>query len=434
MYKSLPGFREFYPEDCYIRNYIFDVWRQTGLVSGFQEYDGPILEPLELFTAKSGDEISKQLFSFEDQGGRKVALRPELTPSLARLVGAKSNGMPKPIKWFNIGENFRYERPQKGRLRSFYQFNADILGETSVGADVEVIGLMIAALKRFGAEAQDFIVRLSDRNIWEYLLESYEVNEEGIGMVLSVLDKMEKISEDKIQEELKNCLGEKADIFYKQAKNLFKIETLEDLRRFLLTSGNEKLMARLKDWEFLIKGLEDLGYADFIKIDLSIVRGLAYYTGFVFEAFQLIGTARALAGGGRYDNLVKKLGYGDLPAVGFAMGDVTLRDFLEIKGILPKYEPKPTVYVVFEEEVAQMAMSAVTLIRNQGLRTEYSLKAQKLDKQIKNAAQSKSKLILIFKEEHFQRKEVIIQNTENKTETIVEVGHLIESIFDKLSK
>lgn len=428
MFQSLPGFRDFYPEDCSIRNHIFKIWRQSARLFGFQEYDAPVLEPLELLTTKSGEEIVTQLFNFVDRGGRAITLRPEMTPSLARLVGAKANSMPKPIKWFNISENFRYERPQKGRLRSFYQFNCDIFGEPSPTADAECIALLIYSLTAFGLNSQDFCIRLSDRNLWVYFLHKWGIEgEENTHKVLSIIDKIEREKPEKTLELLTPFFHEQALSFFEQAQELAKLNSLEALQNFFrkqCTSLN--IEKRLEEWKLLIENLTALNLMPFIKIDLSIVRGLAYYTGFVFEAFQLIGQARSLSGGGRYDNLVKKLGGPDLPAVGWAIGDVTLRDFLELKNLLPKYFDSPEYYVISENHHCQLiALHDVNRMRTEGYRVEYPLKDMALGKQIKQASDIGAKFALIYGENEIESNSLIIKDLTLRQEIKIPRDHLI---------
>lgn len=433
MFKSLPGFREFYPEECSIRNHIFKLWRQSSRMFGFQEYDAPILEPLELLTAKSGEEIVGQLFSFEDKGGRAVTLRPEMTPSLARLVAAKANSMPKPIKWFSIGENFRYERPQKGRLRSFYQLNCDILGEPSPAADAEIIALLIRCFTCFGLTANDFCVRLSDRDLWVYFLHKCGLQDDNtIQHTLSIIDKMERESPEKTLEKLKEVFGKKAESFLAQATELASLDTLKGLQDFFKKESSEDLDRRLEDWIHLLGTLSNLGLDAFIKIDLKIVRGLAYYTGFVFEAFQLIGKGRALAGGGRYDHLVKKLGGPEVPAVGFGFGDVTFRDLLELKGLVPKYIDKPDFYVAFEDPVKgrRDALKDVAEMRKLGYRVEYSLKisGNGIRKQLKAANQLGAHFALIYGEDELKNNTVTIKDLNQRKEITVTRKKFFEEV------
>lgn len=391
MFKTLPGFREFYPEDCAKKNYIFGVWRRAARSFGFSEFEPPVLEQLDLFTEKSGEEIKSQLFEFVDKGGRAVSLRPEMTPSLARMVGAKAAGIRRPVKWFAIGENYRYERQQKGRLRAFFQYNADILGEESLDADAEVIALLIESLRGFGLTENEFKLRLGDRTLWVLFLESAGVPDAKIISVLSVIDKLEKASPEALREMTVAALdgtGLDADALVGKIKNFISLRDLDSMRAAFDADGElaERVDARIADWRKLVSILESLGVGAFISPDLSIVRGLAYYTGFVFEAFQTAGTGRALAGGGRYDNLVKKLGYQDMPAVGFGMGDVTVSDLLELVGKSGELRDAPDAYfVIGSENVRPKALEIISALRRSGVKTDYPLKQASFGKQFKQA-------------------------------------------------
>ena len=398
-FKSLPGFREFYPEDCALRNFTFSVWRDTACRFGFREWDAPALEPLELFTEKSGEEIVSQLFNFEDKGGRKVSLRPEMTPSLARLVAARAGTLRRPIKWFGIGENYRYEKQQKGRLRAFYQYNADILGEPGCAADAEIIALCIESLRAFGLEKEDFRLRLSDRTLWFLFLENIGIADEATAVkVLGVVDKLERVDADGIAEMMRAALAETQ---LDPAKTLATVREFVALKDFpaieKFFSGNEKLAARLDEWRKLLGLLDALGVGEFVNVDLTIVRGLAYYTGFVFEAFQIVGEGRALAGGGRYDKLVKKLGGPERPAVCFGMGDVVLKNLLEEKGILPEFVDAPDFYaIVLGDENRATALADVSLLRRAGMRVEYAFKDGKFGKLIQTAEQVGARYVLVY--------------------------------------
>lgn len=391
MFKTLPGFREFYPEDCAKKNYIFGVWRRAARSFGFSEFEPPVLEQLDLFTEKSGEEIKSQLFEFVDKGGRAVSLRPEMTPSLARMVGAKAAGIRRPVKWFAIGENYRYERQQKGRLRAFFQYNADILGEESLDADAEVIALLIESLRGFGLTENEFKLRLGDRTLWVLFLESAGVPDAKIISVLSVIDKLEKVSPEALREMTVAALdgtGLDADALVGKIKNFISLRDLDSMRAAFDADGElaERVDARIADWRKLVSILESLGVGAFISPDLGIVRGLAYYTGFVFEAFQTVGMGRALAGGGRYDNLVKKLGYQDMPAVGFGMGDVTVSDLLELVGKSGELRDAPDAYfVIGSENVRPKALEIISALRRSGVKTDYPLKQASFGKQFKQA-------------------------------------------------
>lgn len=398
----------------------------------FREFDGPVLESLELFTAKSGPEIESQLFCFEDKGGRQVSLRPELTPSLARMVAARANGLKRPIKWFSIGDNFRYERQQKGRLRCFTQLNVDLLGEAGPSAEIELIALLVQSLLGFGLSDEDFYVRLSDRNLWVLYLAALGYEDEAIGGILGVVDKWERMPEEKLLAQLQEVAGDGAAELKGAVDAFLKLDSVEAIRsRFAeLESSDEaksELEARLSDWEVLLDGLGAMSLASFIKIDLSIVRGLAYYTGFVFEAFDKKGEFRALAGGGRYDTLVKKMGGPDMPAVGFGMGDVVLGELLKARGKMPQFVDSLDFYVVSGGEAEKLAaLSDVALLRQAGYSVEYGLKPQAFGKQFKVATGSGARFALIYGSEELERGVVKLRNLADRAEQDVSRERLLE--------
>ncbi|HXA45448.1 MAG TPA: histidine--tRNA ligase [Candidatus Angelobacter sp.] len=376
--ERLPGFRDFYPEplphtdvwSADARQFIFNQWREIARRYGFREYDGPPLEPLELFTTKSGDEIIGQLYNFTDKGDRAVSLRPEMTPTLARMVAAHERNYKKPVKWFAIPQLFRYERQQKGRLREHFQFNADLLGESDPSADAELIALLIDTLRSFGLSAEDFVIRLSSRNAWQ---EFYQRHAEGTAAAdpareyefFQVIDKLERTPPEESQAKLA-ALG----------------SSLAEVNEFI-KSG--KPTAEL---ESILQNLADRGLRDFVKIDYQVIRGLAYYTGVVFEAFDRKGEFRAIAGGGRYNNLVKLISGGkvDLPALGFGMGDVVLLELLKARGRLPKFDSPMDVFVLIEDEnLRTISLKLVQDLRGAGHAVDYPLTATKSDKQFKRA-------------------------------------------------
>lgn len=438
-FETLPGFREFYPDACACRNAIFDVWRRTARSFNFLEYDAPVLEPLELYIEKSGEEIVGQLFNFEDRGGRAVAMRPEMTPSLARLVGAKANSLKRPVKWFSVGEFYRYERPQKGRLRAFYQYNVDIFGEPGAGADAELIALCVQALKGFGLGIEDFKIRLSDRDLWLLILAAEGLDTSASMAVLGIIDKMERMEREKVIAKLAEVLGDEAEAFLGRVESAIAIRDFNQLCSFiegLPLEGDlaEQAKARISDWKSLMASLDYAGAAEFIQIDLGIVRGLAYYTGFVFEAFEATGAGRALAGGGRYDRLVKKLGGPDMPAVGFAMGDVTLADLLESKGLLPEVNQAPDcVLIIGGSEARPAAMQDAAALRAQGISVDYPLKDQGFSKQFKSATQSGAKLALIYGSEELERGVVKVRDLQAAEEGDVERSQLSAAIAERLA-
>ena len=433
-FKTLPGFREFYPEQFAKKSYIFSCWRSAARSFGFQEFEPPVLEQLDLFTEKSGEEIKSQLFEFVDKGERAVSLRPEMTPSLARMVGVKAAGIRKPVKWFAIGENYRYERQQKGRLRAFYQYNADILGEQSLNADAEIIALLIDSLRAFGLNESQFKLRLGDRNLWVLFLQNFGVDDSRMTQVLSVIDKLEKVSPEALLEMMIVALsgsGLSAEKLISDIKILVSLRSIDELEQFFKSTAQDSdgISARIADWRMLLDLLAGLSVAQFVSIDMGIVRGLAYYTGFVFEAFQTVGSGRALAGGGRYDNLVGKLGYQDMPAVGFGMGDVTVGDLLELVGLEKSDDFSPEVYVVIgAESVRKNALEVVRILRASGKRVDYPLKSTGFGKQFKQADAVGAKFAVIVGEDEVAKAVVKVKNLKTAEEQEVSISDIVSAV------
>ena len=380
--KGLPGFRDFYPEpiptaDSWsmdLRRYIFDTWRGTAERYGFREYDGPPIEELGLYTKKSGDEIVGQLYNFNDKGDRDVSLRPEMTPTLARMAASHTRNYKKPIKWFSIPQLFRYERQQKGRLREHFQLNADIIGEENQAADAELITLLIDTLRDLKLTSEDFVVRLSSRRAWQDFFENGDGQEKDAYDFYQIIDKLDR--EDPA------VSGEKL------AKLGFSIYQINDF----IESGQatDELAA-------IIGNIEARGLGNFIKIDYRIIRGLAYYTGPVYEAFDKRGKFRAIAGGGRYDHLVKLVSGGrtDLPALGFGMGDVVLAELLKERGLVPALGQVLDAFVqITDESLRDASLGLVQQLRQAGLSTEYPLLKAKQEKQFKRALELKAKWLV----------------------------------------
>jgi len=432
-FQSLPGFREFYPEDFSRRQHIFRHWRKNATVFGFQEYDAPVLEPLELYKAKSGDEIEAQLFNFTDKGARDVALRPEMTPTVCRLVGAKAGSLKRPIKWFSIGEFYRYERAQKGRLRAFHQFNADIFGEPGPEAEIELIALLIQCLAGFGLTKDDFYVRLSDRDLWFFYLAALGFNEVQVRDILSAVDRFEKMGNDAFKGYAETH-GPLAPELKDKVLAFLRIKNLTELEAALAPYLTDKISLRLAEWRKVIDGLAAMGLSDFISVDLGVVRGLAYYTGFVFEAFDRKGDLRALAGGGRYNELIKKLGYADLPAVGFAIGDVTTGLLLEQRGLTPTFANAPDIYMVLGGEAErQAAFADIHALRSAGWRVDYPFKDSAFGKQFKTAAESGAKLALIYGGDELAKGVVKVRNMTDRSEREVPRDQVLAVVRDILT-
>lgn len=373
--QPLPGFRDLYPGDFARRNYLTGRWRETARRYGFVEFDGPTLEPTDLYRRKnSGGEILGQLYEFTDKGERDVSLRPEVTPTLARMIAARHRDFPKPLRWFNVGTCFRYERQQRGRLREFLQFNCDLVGDASPSADAETVALLVDLLRSFGLTEEDFAVRLSDRSTWQEFLSAHGIAKERAGEFLQIVDRMEKMPAEKTEALL--------------APFGVPLATLGD---FIAKSEIPSLKPLLAD-------LEARGLRGFVRPDLGVVRGLAYYTGVVFEAFALKGNLRAIAGGGRYDRLLSDLsdGHADLPAVGFGMGDAVL---LELLGECPgakaleeaalKADAAVQLYLVIAAEGHRPeALALAQKLREAGWRVAYPLGAEKVGKQFGTAEAS----------------------------------------------
>ncbi len=429
-FQSLPGFRDFYPEDFSRRQHIFRNWRSAATSFGFQEYDAPVLEPLELYKTKSGDEIEAQLFSFTDKGGREVSLRPEMTPTVCRMVGEKAGALKRPIKWFSIAEFYRYERAQKGRLRAFHQFNADIFGEAGPEAEIELIALLIQCLAGFGLTKDDFYVRLSDRDLWFFYLEALGFTDAQARSVLTAIDRYEKAGDEafKVYTEAHGVMpADRKD----KVLAFLKIKSLPELETALAAFNSEKLAARLADWRKVLAGVSAMGLADFIAVDLSVVRGLAYYTGFVFEAFDRKGDLRALAGGGRYNDLIKKLGYADLPAVGFAIGDVTTGLLIEQRGLAPAHGTAPQVYVVIGGEAERKAAFAdIQALRAAGLRVEYPFKDLAFGKQFKAASESGARIALIYGGDELAKGVVKLRDLADRAEREIPRDQVVTLVRD----
>jgi histidyl-tRNA synthetase len=435
-YQTLPGFREFYPEDLARRNHIFRLWRRSAHAFGFAEYDAPVLEPLELYKAKSGDEIENQLFSFTDKGGRDVALRPEMTPTVCRLVGARANALKRPIKWYSIGEFYRYERMQRGRGRCFFQFNADIFGEAGIEAEIELIALLVQTLAAFGLTEQDFYVRLSDRNLWFHFLEALGLDEARSRTVLGAVDKYEKAGDDAFKEYAEQ-FGPLDPALKERILGFLKITSLPALEAAVAGLGGDKISPRLAEWRRLLGALEAMGLGGFVQVDLGVVRGLAYYTGFVFEAFDRKGELRAIAGGGRYNDLVKKLGGPDLPAVGFAIGDMTFALLLEQRGLMPPLVQKPDVFCVIDGEQGQAAaFPHVQALRATGYRVEYVLRFAELafGKQFKAATESGARLALIYGGNEVAKDVVKIRDLNDRSEQEVPLAGAVDVAKDLLGR
>ncbi len=382
---KLPGFRDFVPRDLEGRNHIFGTWRQVARRFGFQEYDGPPLEPLDLYIEKSGPEIVEQLYEFRDKGGRRVALRPEMTPTLARILSQRSRGMAKPVRWFSIPQLFRYERSQRGRLREHFQLNVDILGEAGVAADAEVLAVAIDVLRGLGLTRADFSARVNDRRLVMAVLSAAGVPLEKHDQCLAVIDRAGRIGAAGVRERLAG-LGLAADA----ATTVLELVTEGAWDRLQHRFSNQppvlEAMEPLQEYRTI---LEAMGLGDYLRFDFAIVRGLAYYTGIVFELFDREGAFRAICGGGRYDHLLARFGGEPLPAVGFGMGDVVLGELLRDRDLLPRTAYPCDYFVAWvgpEQRPAGLRMSR--RLREAGFSVLYDLRPRSVGKQLRAAARA----------------------------------------------
>jgi histidyl-tRNA synthetase len=386
---ALPGFRDFYPKELAERAHIVGTWRRVAHRYGFAEYDGPPLEPLELYTKKSGDEIVGQLYNFTDKGGRELALRPEMTPTVARMVGERANALRKPVRWFAVPQLFRYERQQRGRLREHFQLNVDIFGEAGIAADAELLAVAIDIMREFGLTGDDVKVRYSDRRLLNALLAARGVHESSYGAVYAVLDKLERQPRDVSLAKLTagGLTPAAAEELLAFVEASVRAGTLASVRGpGGLAADGERLAGELERYVAYVGELTGTDPDAWLRLDLSIVRGLAYYTGVVFELFDARGEFRAVCGGGRYDTLLGSLGGADLPALGFGMGDVVLGELLRSRGLMPDVAPAIDAWVAAADGAAFTdVLTAAGALRRLGHSAEYALREQKLDKQQKAA-------------------------------------------------
>lgn len=421
-FARLPGFRDFVPEDLAFREHIFNAWRRVSRRYGFQEYDGPPLEPLALYTEKSGEEIVGQLYNFEDKGARQVTLRPEMTPSLARILGERSRALPKPIRWFCMPQLFRYERQQRGRLREHFQWNVDVVGEEGVGADVEVIAVALDGLRELGLREADIVARVSDRPLLSEVLTAFGVTEDRRSAAFAIIDKMERTSPDRSLERFQAEVGFD-ERTAREALDLFEAGTLDGVEeRFGDREGVAPEVKRLKKY---FGSLEAMGLGPYVEFDFRIVRGLAYYTGIVFELFDRKGELRAICGGGRYDRLLELVGGDPLPAVGFGMGDVVLGELLKARGLGPDTRAEVDYFIVIiDEGLRELALTVAHAQRDRGATVLYGLKEQAVRKQFTNAGNAGAREVIVLGPDEVARGVAVVRDMTSGKERDVPLEEL----------
>ena len=422
------GARDFYPEEMRVRNYIFDTWKKVCKSYGYQEYDGPFIEPFEIYAAKSGEEIvNQQLYSFIDRGDRKVAIRPEMTPTLARMVAQKYKALPRPIRWFSIPNLWRYEKPQRGRLREHYQLNVDMFGISGAEADFEIVLIYYDLAKAFGAKDNMYQIRVGNRRLMDDVYKSFKISAEQSARVNKAIDKKNKITNDDFLQLLKND----AKLTQVQIDNL--VNFLENPQLTI-----QKLANTSKGAEEVCKLLQKVsGYDNSvpIKYDPTIMRGFDYYTGNVFELYDLNPkNPRALSGGGRYDDLVEMFVGEKLTGIGFGLGDVTWKDFLETWNLLPSFESE-TEYLVLmwpnaSDLLTQKTYNLAKQIRDKNKSCEILLETDtKIYKQLKYADKKGIKYAIMLGEEELKNNTVTIKDLKSGEQTKIGINQFISRNF-----
>ncbi|CAN5269217.1 histidine--tRNA ligase [soil metagenome] len=421
---ALPGFRDFYPQELAERDHLMRIWRDVARRFAFVEFDGPPLEPLELYTKKSGEEIVAQLYNFVDKGGREVALRPEMTPTFARMVGAKVQSLRKPVRWFSVPQLFRYERQQKGRLREHFQLNVDIVGEADVTADAELLAVAIAVVQQCGLTERDVVARISDRRLLNVFLAALgppQIQEAAY----ATLDKLRRESRTTLQGRLADAGV--ADDVAREILSLGELSTIADLREWAAahgcTTAAEEHVARLERYLAL---LEAHGAAGWVTLDLSIVRGLAYYTGIVFELFDRAARFRAICGGGRYDTLLAALGGDDLPALGFGMGDVVLLEILRAHDLISVTPLELDYWIATEDsDLFSDVVRVATALRRSGSNVEYSLRRQPLARQLRTASSAGARAVVILRRDRWPAGRLVVKRMDDGSETEQSLDELV---------
>ena len=403
-FQTVKGMRDFYPDAMRVRNWILDTWRRVSLRNGFEEFDAPILEYLDLFTAKSGEGIVSELFNLTDRGGRQLAIRAEMTPSLARMINAKINSLPRPIKWFCLPQVCRGETPQKGRGREFFQWNIDIVGENSGLADAEGVFVAVDALREFGLSSADVTVRYSSRALLSGLLQSFAVDGPAAAKVMATIDKRAKVPADvfdkMLAESLPDAAAQAAVKKYIDLGAGGGAVTADQVAGGLGLAPTPAMSAALEDLKKFQEALAAFGIAEWCRFDPAIIRGLAYYTGIVYEIYDNAGELRAVAGGGRYDNLLEALGGPAVPATGFGMGDIVLGILLADKGKVPaSLKSAGLDFFVMDdgEGMVEKVLATVGALRSKGLSADFNYKRQGVGKQLKDANKRGAKCAVIVR-------------------------------------
>ena len=418
--QPVKGTRDFFPDEMRLRNWLFEVWRNVSVQAGFEEYDTCVLEHEELYIRKAGDEISKQLYSFEDKGGRRLSLRPEMTPSLARLVLQHKKSLSFPIKWFSMPQCFRYERMTKGRRREHFQWNADIIGQAEIVAEAEILMLLISACELMGLSAKEIRVFINDRRILNSILSQISVPQEMHSEVLVIMDKRDKISIEALSKLLQD-IGMSTTQVDQLNEYLLKSDLIELKKDLNDTQGIDEL-------QNLMDMMETAGFSDYLQFDISIVRGLSYYTGAVFEVNSPGKQHRSICGGGRYDSLLSTYGGEIVPAVGFGFGDVVVLDVLKDLERFPELPRKLDYTIIpFAREQVGTALNIAAILRQQGSTVDCNFSMKKMKKTLQQAGESgAAKAILLFPDE-LSENMVVIRDLRLHEQNPIKITDLLSS-------
>ncbi len=421
------GTRDFYPPEMARRNWIIDGWKKASLRNGFEEYDGPIFEYLTMYQVKSGQEIVEQLFSLQDRGGRELAIRPEITPTLARMVNQKINALPRPIKWFAVPRLCRAERPQKGRLREFFQWNIDIIGEDSGQADAEIIFTTLDYLRSVGLTSRDIRAKISSRRLLAAILTSIGIPAERLEGLYAVLDKKPKLPVETFDAMLAEQVPDAEQA--RKIRDLMALDSVDQIAK--IAEPNETLTKAADELRSVFDILNAMDMAEYCTFDPSIVRGLAYYTGVVFEVHDIAGELRAICGGGRYDNLLRDFGGPAIPATGMGLGDCVLEILLEERGLLEKQVPKRELehfVALADPEMAKAVYEIVARIRLRGHSANFSYRQGGLSKQLKEAAGQNATTCVIIGQEYRDKRQVALKNMATGVQELVDVEQFVSSL------
>jgi len=401
-----------------IRNWLFDNFRSAARSHGFEEYDSSVLEHEELYTRKQGEEITQQLYNFEDKGGRRVALRPEMTPSLARMVMARAGAMPTPMKWFSIPQCWRYERTQRGRGREHYQWNVDIWGSDAVQADAELLSVLTSFFEGVGLNADDLVIRISSRKVLEEVLGSLGISGDAFAATCIIVDKMDKLPAEVVEQQLSDQgLDSDAIATIQSTLGLSDLDSLSSA----LGEGSEAA----KELATLFDLIDAYGIADWVAFDASVVRGLAYYTGPVFEAHDRGGKLRAICGGGRYDRLLSSLGGNDMPATGFGFGDMVIMELLNEKGLVPDLPSgNEDIVIAINEDLRSAAMSVATKLRASGRLVDLVLDDKRMKWAFRHAERTEAQRLVMVMPDEWAAGNVRIKELESGEESDVALSDL----------